>query len=279
MEALFDALQEGRLFELPSPDKTQALTFLAHVIEAFPSLPAGTDVAGGILARESEAGTALGGGWACPHARVRFEGDLVCVAGWSPAGIDYGAPDGAVVHIVIMYLVPANQQNAYLKSISALAKTLERRASTLSAPTPPGADASLEDVRNYLLDIMIASREMGLPDARARMIRLQAKPVVPDLALLDMEPVTIITGPDMRPVVLCQNPELAKALEADDAPARAMETESAAPAGEWRLIRRGLSRYLGGRAAYECVAVRFARAAVPAPGLKNPEPEGPSATP
>ena len=52
MDTILDALQEGRLFELPENDKTHALQFLAHIIEAFPETPAGTDVVGLVLKRE-----------------------------------------------------------------------------------------------------------------------------------------------------------------------------------------------------------------------------------
>jgi hypothetical protein len=44
MDSLLDALQEGRLIELLDNNKEDALQFLAHIIEAIPSLPAGTDV-------------------------------------------------------------------------------------------------------------------------------------------------------------------------------------------------------------------------------------------
>jgi len=124
MDTILDALQEGRLFELPENDKTHALQFLAHIIEAFPETPAGTDVVGLVLKREEIANTGLGRGWACPHARDRYEGDLKCVIGWSPAGINYGAPDKNPVSIIVMHVVPDNQRSHYLKEISILAKVL-----------------------------------------------------------------------------------------------------------------------------------------------------------
>ena len=92
MDSILDALQEGRLLELPDNDKQRSLQLLAHLIEAIPSLPAGTDVAGLVWAREQTANTNLGMAWACPHARIPVEGDLVCAIGWSPKGIDYGPP-------------------------------------------------------------------------------------------------------------------------------------------------------------------------------------------
>ena len=105
MDSLLDALQEGRLIELPDPNKEDALQILAHVLEAIPSLPPGTDIAGIIRAKEQNTRTSLGRGWACPDARVPFDEDLVCVVGWSPQGIDYGAPDGIPVRIIAMSLV------------------------------------------------------------------------------------------------------------------------------------------------------------------------------
>jgi nitrogen PTS system EIIA component len=75
MDTILDALREGRLFEIPDNAKADALQFLAHIIEAFPEIPAGTDIVDAVMTREQEVSTALGQGWACPHARVAFEED------------------------------------------------------------------------------------------------------------------------------------------------------------------------------------------------------------
>ncbi|MCR4397003.1 MAG: PTS sugar transporter subunit IIA, partial [Candidatus Saccharicenans sp.] len=75
-----------------------------------------------MLKREETANTGLGKGWACPHARVPYEGDLMCVIGWSPNGIDYQSFDGKPVSVIVMHVVPDNQRSRYLKEISILAK-------------------------------------------------------------------------------------------------------------------------------------------------------------
>ena len=62
MNTILDALQEGRLFELPENDKADALQFLAHIIEAFPETTAGTDVVGLVMKREEATNTAIGQG-------------------------------------------------------------------------------------------------------------------------------------------------------------------------------------------------------------------------
>ena len=58
MDSLLDALQEGRLIELPENNKEHALQFLAHILEAIPTIPAGTDIVGLVMARERALTTA-----------------------------------------------------------------------------------------------------------------------------------------------------------------------------------------------------------------------------
>jgi len=258
MDTILDALQKGRLFELPDNDKTHALQFLAHVIEAFPEIPAGTDVVGYVMKREQAANTALGKSWACPHARVPFDEDLMCVIGWSPVGIDYGAPDGKPVALVVMYLVPGNQRNHYLREISLLAKALE---------TYPGLDKlrdvkDLDDIRSYLLDLIDITKESTGPDTRVRMIRLQARPAPELLAFRDLsnlivESVTLISGPDMKPVVLTQNPDLLESLGSANNLVSRIETEGFYQNGGWRVLRRGAVTYQGGRIAFDCIAIKL----------------------
>lgn len=257
MDTLLDALQEGRLFELPHNEKADALRFLAHVIEAFPEVPAGTDVVGHVLKREQATNTAIGNGWACPHARVPFDEDLMCVIGWSPVGIAYGAPDGKPVALVVMYLVPENQRNHYLREISILAKALE---------TYPGLEKlrevkDLNDVRNYLLDLISLTKEEAGPDARARMIRLQAKPAPEALAFRDLsnlivEAVTLVTGPGMKPVALTQHRGLMEWLDSASDLIGKLETDGMFQNGGWRVLRRGTVTYQGGRVTYDCIAIQ-----------------------
>jgi mannitol/fructose-specific phosphotransferase system IIA component (Ntr-type) len=256
MDSLLDALQEGRLIELPDNDKMDALQFLAHIIEAIPSLPAGTDVAGLILAKEQTSQTSLGMGWACPDARVPFEEDLICVVGWSPQGINYGAPDGIPVSIIVMYLVPENQRNHYLREVSLLAKALA---------VYPGVEKlrtvrELNEIRDHLLDLISSTKETVGPDSRARMIRLQARPTLAslpprDLSNLIVEPVTLVGAPGIKPIVLTQNAGLAKSLDAAVGLLEKIEAEGVFQAGVWRVAKRGKVEYQHNRFTYDCLAI------------------------
>lgn len=258
MNSILTALQEGRLFELPDNDKTSALQFLAHVIAAFPQVPADIDIFEHVMKREESFNTALGKGWACPHARVSFEEDLMCAIGWSPEGIAYNAPDGKPVMLVIMYVISDTQRNHYLREISVLARALE---------TYPGFEKlwdvkNLDDIRNYLLDLVDAAKESSGPDTRTRMIRLQAKAAPEALAFHDLsnliiEPVTLIAIPKMKPVALTQNQSLLEWLDSSSDLIARLEAEGVYQNGGWRVMRRGAVAYQGGRVAYDCIAVRL----------------------
>ena len=260
MNTILDALQEGRLFELPDNDKEDALQFLAHIIEAFPEVPAGTDLVGHVMERENAVNTALGKGWACPHARVSFDEDLMCVIGWSPTGIDYGSKDGEPVSLVIMYLVPENQRNQYLREISVLAKSIE------SYPKLDNLRSvqDLDDIRNYLLDLVDVTKESPGTEMRSRMIRLQTKAAVADpvafedLSNLLIEPLTLIGGEDRRPVVLTQNADLLQLLENSEDIIEHLEEDGTFRVKGWRVLRRGAAVYQGGWTSYDCVAASLA---------------------
>jgi len=260
MDSLLDALQEGRLIELPEDDdKEEALRILARILEAIPSLPAGLDIEGLVLERERTSYTSLGQGWACPHARVSFEGDLLCVVGWSARGITYSPEDKKPVSIIIMHLVPENQRNQYLREVSILAKAI------LSDPKWQEITSAkdLTEVRDRLLDLISSAKDTVGPDARARMIRLQRPKVEPspitDLSNLVIEPVTLIVGPDFKPIVLTQHAGLAKYLETASGVAEKIETEGVFQNGGWRIVRRGKIVFQNGRVSYDCIAITTAR--------------------
>ena len=257
MDRLLDALQEGRLIELPVNDKEHALQYLAHIIEAVPSLPMGTDVFGLVMARERSMNTTLGRGWACPHARVPFEEELMCVVGWSPTGIDYGAPDGLPVSIVAMYLVPENQRNQYLREVSILAKALI----AYPALEQLSSARELNEVREHLLNLIVSAKETIGPDTRARMIQLQTRESMPalparDLANLVVEPVTVVTGPGVKPMILGQNRALIDALDGAAGLQDSLASQGVFQTGAWRLVKHGTTNYLGERIAYDCIAIR-----------------------
>ena len=266
MKSLLNALQEGRLIELPSTEKEASLTYLATLIEAIPDFRAGVDFAGAVLAREKAANTAIGLGWACPHGRVPGEGELFCAIGWSPSGIDYGAADGARVHLAVMHYIPDSQKNSYLREISTLAKAIQR--------SPGLGELSrakdLGEARHRLIDLLTAAIETAIPDAKARMIQLEAKQAVAALgealpadalASLSIIPLSIVVSLTAAPLVLSQDREIAQSLEAGGDLAAQLAAGHCGTRsfdrGGYRVVIRSVATFQPDRLLYDCIAIRL----------------------
>ena len=258
MDTLLDALQEGRLIELPDTDKFHSLQLLAHIIEAIPSVPNGTDVAGLVLEREKSIVTALGKSFACPHARVPYDEDLICSVGWSPQGIEYGASDNIPVHIIIMYLVPQNQRNHYLKEISILAKALQANNDVEFLHNAK----DLNEIRNYLLDLVTNSKDMVGFEARARMIQLETRDTLAEQKLKELsnvivEPITLVVSANQKPIALTQNRELAEVLDKSNQLIESINNKGFYDQSGWRIIKRSSSEFQANRTLYECIAIKL----------------------
>ncbi|HUX36956.1 MAG TPA: PTS sugar transporter subunit IIA, partial [Rectinemataceae bacterium] len=166
MKSLLEALEEGRLLELPDGDKLRSIELLSHLVEAIPDIGSKRDILKGVMEREAQANTGMGRGVACPHCRTPDEGELRCAVGWSPKGIAYGSPDGKPVHFIILYYVPDSERNAYLKEVSGLAKAISASEESFEVIS---AMPDIHAVRDKLLDWVGLALAGAVPDAKARM--------------------------------------------------------------------------------------------------------------
>ena len=271
MRSILDALQEGRLIELPTDKKEDAIKMLGAVIEAVPDVPPGTDMVGEVLKREQQMNTLIGQGWACPHARFSGQGGLVCAIGWLPVGIDYGVPNSQPVRIMVMYYIPEFAKNAYLKEVSGLAKALQAPGeSSLQAIAKA---TSLDAVRDILLDLATKALETVKPDAQARMIRLEARiaeaaaagPTLPfGLSADRLTSLWIVGNGSERPLVLSQDENLVAALEQTAGLSDLLRNQNAFQAGEFVLLVRQNTAFRHDRVLYDCIAVRQPTPPLPA---------------
>ena len=263
MKSLLTALEEGRLVELPEGTKDEALEYLALLIEAIPDIGSAEDIVSGVKAREKVANSGLGNGVACPHVRVAREGDLLCAVGWSPSGIDYGAPDGKRVHLVIMYYIPDSQRNAYLKEVSGLAKAIK----TTGGIDEIIAAADLNTVRHKLLDWVGIALDAAVPEAKARMIKLEAKQAMVASALTPPEagkarpafrliPFTLLKLESGRDIVLSQDKELVDDLEKVPGLSDLIAQGSDLDLAGYRILLKSSSTFAANRQVLDCLAVR-----------------------
>ncbi len=120
-----DCLTPGAfLVDLGPTTKSEALTTLARrMAEHEPAVdPAGLLQA--LLTREALASTALGEGVAIPHARLADPDRMIAVLGRCKAGVDWDAPDGEPVRLVLLLAGPAQQPGTYLKALAAASRLL-----------------------------------------------------------------------------------------------------------------------------------------------------------
>jgi mannitol/fructose-specific phosphotransferase system IIA component (Ntr-type) len=262
MKSLLNALQEGRLIELPDADKEKSLEYLAHLIEAVPDLAGSPELAEEMITRERSHNTGIGSGVACPHVRATGGGELLCAVGWTPVGIDYGASDGKKVHLVVMYYIPDAQKNVYLKEISSLAGAV-RRADGIQ-PIATAEDIAM--VRERLLDWVQAAIDANVPETKARMIRLEARQAVADAgaaapgapgaapaALQVLSALFAVV--DGRATVLCENGDLTVELEKHADLLGMLRQKSPFELSGWRFVCRDATTF-GARMLYNYVAIK-----------------------
>ena len=265
MKALLNALQEGRLVELPDNIKNDALEFLGTLLEAIPEIADEGGITEKAFAREKQHNTGIGRGWACPHATSDHDGELLCAVGWSPQGIDYRSPDGVRVHLVVMYYVPDAQRNSYLKEISQLAKAIHQNEDLQKLQELE----ELSEVRHALLDAITHAIESVTPEARARMIQLEVRHAeaaavaeeTADILTLDpiarsIRPLAILIVPGSKPVVLSQDKSLVEGLENSVTLAEELAKGAHAVVGDINVVLRSSEHFAGERVLHECVAFR-----------------------
>ncbi|MCX6557437.1 MAG: PTS sugar transporter subunit IIA [Candidatus Aminicenantes bacterium] len=263
MRSFLNAIQEGRLIELPDNDKEKALEYLALILEAVPDIGKSTAIVEKVREREDSANTGIGMGVACPHVTVEQDGDLLCAVGWTPKGIDYKSSDGKPVHLVIMYYIPESQRAVYLKEISGLAKALKATGGIKVI-----AEAKeLTAVRHRLLDWVNLTIDSAIPDAKARMIKLDAKqaeliaqlrtlPAADGQGKYSIIPFTVVSGVGAKKIILSQNQELVERLEKSTMFADMLLKEESFEIENYKIAVRFSSDYALARKIVECVAFK-----------------------
>jgi PTS system nitrogen regulatory IIA component len=260
MKSLLNALENGRLTELPAAStKDQALELLALLIEAVPAIGNKMDLVKGVKEREVSANTAIGRGVAVPHCRGQAEGELLCAVGWSPEGIDYGASDGEKVRLLVMYCVPDSKRGDYLKEISSLARALGSSDEVAKL----SGQRDIHGLRDTLLDWVTLSIQDALPEAKARMIKLEARQAIVSGAQAAVPvsasrilPFRLVSW-EGGEVALCLDPELARSLEAAPGLAAKMSAAHDFEESGWRIAVLSVSAYANGKNEYEAVALKL----------------------
>ena len=97
---------------------------LAEVVNLIPNIDADQALEI-ILARERLGSTGIGHGVAIPHGRMAELNTPIIAVVRHLQGVDFNAIDGQPVHIVVLLLAPADEDQAHLELLAHLARILK----------------------------------------------------------------------------------------------------------------------------------------------------------
>lgn len=125
-----DLIQEKNLIDhLEAEDRPQAYRkMLEHLVNngVIPKDLLNPSQAA-LQAREEKMTTAMGGGFAIPHATIPKLKQLTTLFARCPAGVECQAMDGKPVKLFFLILVPTDQAQVHLQTLATVAKFFNRR--------------------------------------------------------------------------------------------------------------------------------------------------------
>jgi mannitol/fructose-specific phosphotransferase system IIA component (Ntr-type) len=135
---------------------------------------------------EQSASTAMPDGIALPHGRIDGIGDLVCMIGIHPRGVDFGSPDGQPTHIFVELLVSATAGCNHIHFLA----NLSRRLLEQSVRTELLAAAS----REHVVQAILSHTDEGLFNEAADAARLFRLFSVPSRGIVRENPLCVREG-------------------------------------------------------------------------------------
>lgn len=125
-----DLINESNLIpDLQAEDRKSAYLVMAQelVHKGFIKKDLLEAVLQSLQAREDKMTTAMGGGFALPHATIPKLPKLCTLLARSLKGIPCDAVDGKLVNIFFLILVPPDQNQTHLQTLATVAKFFNRR--------------------------------------------------------------------------------------------------------------------------------------------------------
>lgn len=110
--------------DLKARDRDTAIRELSAIASEQGAMPAVDIIAGEVLRRESEMGTAVECGISVPHARLPHLIRPTIVFGRSKSGIDWNSPDGCLTYFIFFILTPKEDDDIQIQILRIIAKAM-----------------------------------------------------------------------------------------------------------------------------------------------------------
>jgi mannitol/fructose-specific phosphotransferase system IIA component (Ntr-type)/CBS domain-containing protein len=103
---------------LAARSKDKALEELLEVMAAGTPGVSVTDLRAALAEREKLGPFSMAKGSAFPHARTEKVSDFQIAVGTAPPGLDFKAPDGNLIRLVVLFVIPKKHSNLYLTTLA-----------------------------------------------------------------------------------------------------------------------------------------------------------------
>jgi DNA integrity scanning protein DisA with diadenylate cyclase activity/mannitol/fructose-specific phosphotransferase system IIA component (Ntr-type) len=115
------------IVEITATTRSEAIRQMVEAVQWSGSSLGVSDIVDAIEQREAAAQTVVAGGFALPHAVIDWNGPFRIVLGRSRAGVNYGIPGAAPIHLIALLVVGQPYRNRHLDLLSAVAELLQSR--------------------------------------------------------------------------------------------------------------------------------------------------------
>lgn len=146
-----DLIHEKNLIpDLQAEDRKTAYQFMVQTLvdNGFVRKELMDSILQSLQAREDKMTTAMGGGFALPHATIPKLPSLCTLLARSPKGIPCDAVDGKLVTLFFLILVPPDHNQTHLQTLATVAKFFNRRGIKSKILQAPGTAEILALLRS-----------------------------------------------------------------------------------------------------------------------------------
>jgi len=130
--------------DIKSRDKLGAMKEMLEMLEEAGQPRARIRLLQNLIHRESLESTALGEGVALPHCRTNLVDFPIVLLGRSKEGVDFEAPDGRPVHLIIMALIPQTSTVPWLQLMREIAEMVRDKRFMDSIASAKSSEEVLE---------------------------------------------------------------------------------------------------------------------------------------
>jgi PTS system nitrogen regulatory IIA component len=126
MAVIKDLLREDLIIEeIKADDKTGVIREFACLLKLKGKIEDEEELVRLLLDRESLGSTAIGGGVAIPHAKLRFLPEMIVAFGRSTSGVDFQSLDKKPVHLFFLLVTPDDKPGEHLKTLARISRILK----------------------------------------------------------------------------------------------------------------------------------------------------------